>query len=213
MHARRDGADTPLGIGCHAGRAEMGAHRNAKARQGGLAVAVLGMGDLARDQILAGIVVGEQRLGLVAAFVERVDRDALLLAELFVEIAPVGGEVGAVPEPRDHREIAHFEHIAGLGAFDVDRTSHDMHAGISVVFRDVAIKLPDGVVHQQVGCIPGVMGDGLDMDVVAALDLERRRKSRIEIAQWQVSLVALSTWSMSAASRSNMLKPGGSTVA
>ncbi len=31
---------------------------------------------------------------------------------------------------------AHFQHIAGLCVFDIDRPGHDMDAGIPVIFRE-----------------------------------------------------------------------------
>ena len=87
-----------------------------------------------------------------------------------------------MPEARDHRQVAHLQHVARPGALDLDRPGHDVDAGIAVVLGDVAIELADRVVHHQVGRVAGMMRDRLDMDVIAALHLQRGREGGVEIA-------------------------------
>ena len=97
-------------------------------------------------------------------------------------MAPVGGEVGAVGAARRHAQIAHLQHVAGLGVLDEDRPGHDVDAGIAVGFGNLAEDGADALVHHQIGRVAGVMGDRLGLDQIAALDLQDRRQGGVEIA-------------------------------
>ena len=112
------------------------------------------------------------------------------------------GRVGAWP--RLHVDDAHFEDIAGLGAADIDRAGADVHAetlagaaaeqlavdraGAAAV--DALLLLgPEkhafgaGIaLDHALGVVIGVMGERLDGDVVAGIDLEPRLEQLAEIA-------------------------------
>ena len=113
----------------------MRAHRDAHALQRFFAVAFGATCDRAGGQILAREIIGIERRGGIAGLVDLIDRHPLLLAELLVQIAPIGGEVGAIARARRHAEIADFQYVAGLGALDIDRAGHDMDAGVAVGLR------------------------------------------------------------------------------
>ena len=147
-----------------------------------LAVAGRAVRDRPRHQVLAREVVGVERMGGVGVGVELVDRHPLLLPELLVEIAPVGREVRAVVVPRRHGEVAHLQHVAGLGVLDPDRAGHDVDAWIAIALRNGVEDGGDALVHHQLGRVAGVMGDRLGLDQVAALHLQHRREGGVEIA-------------------------------
>jgi hypothetical protein len=144
-------------------------------------IASLGIGELARGQVFAGIVVGKKPFGLHAVHIERIDRNPLLVTELVVQIAPIRSEVRAVEQPRHHLVIANLQHVARTRPSDEDRSCHDVDAGITVRFGDVQIKLPDPLIHQQLWGVAGMMGNGLDLHEIAALDAQCRREAAVEI--------------------------------
>ncbi len=55
---------------------------------------------------------------------------------------------------RLHGEVAHLQHVAGPGAFDMDGAGHDVDAGIAVGFGNFAEDARDLLVHQQIGSSP-----------------------------------------------------------
>ena len=133
-------------------------------------------------QIFPRKVIGVERCGGISGLIDLIDRHPLLLAELLIEIAPIGREVRAIAVARRHAEIAHFQNVAGLGVFDIDRAGHDMDAGIAVRLRHLAEdRLYAGIEHQ-VRIVAGMMGHCLGLDQVAALDGQNRRDRGVEIS-------------------------------
>ena len=104
------------------------------------------------------------------------------LPKRVVEQPPVRRAVGAEREPRRDLEHADQERVAGLGALDGDGPGHHVDAGATVGLGDAGPQPADGVVHQQVGSVAGVVGHGLDAHDVAGADLEHRRLGAVEVA-------------------------------
>ena len=111
--------------------------------------------------------------------VEFVDGDAFD-GDLAVEKTPVRREVGAVRQPRCGLEDVDLQHVAGAGTVDGDRAGEQMRAGATV--GDAVEDVGDARVHQQVGCVAGVVGQGLDGHQVSRGDGEYRLQARIEVA-------------------------------
>ena len=124
-------------------------------------------------------VVGEQRPAEHRLEIELVDRHPLL-AEVLVQMTPVAGEVGAVRQPRERIEDVDLEHIARPGAGDRDRAGQEVRAGAAVLHLG---EYPlDACVHQQIGCVAGVVRERLDRYEVAALDGQDRLERAVEVA-------------------------------
>jgi hypothetical protein len=138
--------------------------RHPHAAQRRFTVAFGAVGDRAGDQVLAFEIVGIERAGGVGVLIQLVDRHPLLLAELLVQIAPVGGEVGTVVVARDHAQVTHLQHVSRLGVLDIDRAGHDMDAGVAVVLGNFGEDPGDRLVHHQVGRVAGMVGDRLGAD-------------------------------------------------
>jgi hypothetical protein len=182
--ARGDAAD-PAGLGRrNAHHAEVGTHRHPDRPAEGLPSRWVGRGDDARDVVEGPLreVEGELRRGhrLALHLVKAVDGDALL-AEGVVEQPPVGRAVGPERQPRRHLEHADQERVAGLRALDGDRSGHHVDARAAVGLGDAGPQPADGVVHEQVRGIAGVVGDGLDAHDVAGADLEHRGLVPVEV--------------------------------
>src|SRR5262249_747459 len=90
MLSRRDRAHPALDVGRYTCGSQMRPHGHADTRKRGLAIARLGIADAARRQVFHRVIVSENSFGLHAIEVDRINRDAFLLAELLVEITPVG---------------------------------------------------------------------------------------------------------------------------
>ena len=115
---------------------------------------------------------------------------------------PVILRIGA--GPRRDVEDAHFEHVAGLGAAHEDRAGADMHAeplagaapeerrihrpgaapvDVLLVLGPVEHALGAGIaLDHALGIVIGVMGQRLDRDEVAGVDLDLRLQLLAEIA-------------------------------
>ncbi len=182
MDARRNGRDAPLHVRGDAGGAKVRPGRHANAFKGRLAVAFGAAGDRAGDEVFAGEVIGVEGGGCLHIGVELIDRDPLFFAELLVEIAPIGGEVGAVGAARRHGQIANLQDVARLGVLDEDRTGHDVDAGIAIRLGHALEDRGDALVHHQVRRIARVVGDRLGADQIATFDMKDRRDGGVEIA-------------------------------
>ncbi|EGY01264.1 hypothetical protein AZA_88828 [Nitrospirillum viridazoti Y2] len=160
----------------------MRAHRNAHAGQGLLPVAFRAVGDLARHVVAAGKVVGIEGVGLLAHGVDLIDRHPLLLPHLLEQMAPVGRQVGTVAGAGRHLQVMDLQHVARLGALDINGAGHDVDARVAVGLGDFLEDAGHRLVHHQVRRVAGVVGDGLRLDDVAALDRQGRRLVGGEIA-------------------------------
>ena len=127
-------------------------------------------------------------------------------------------ELGVGACPRNAVEDAHLQHVAGLGALHIDRPGHDMDAlplaGAFLI--DLRVRRPGAAaidaflvlgpeedalgpgiaLHHALGVVIGVMGQRLDRDEVAALDLDPGLQRLREIAPmhrlgggWQVMVL------------------------
>ena len=167
----------------------MRTHRHLDRTAERLAAFAIGLRDDPGDvvQLAGGEVETEQRSGdrteraVVRLIGEFVDRDAFL-AELLVEQTPVGGAVRSVRQPRRHRQQLDAQRVARLRSDDVDRPGHDVHARGPVRFGNSVPDRPDPVVHQEVRRVAGVVGDRLDDDLLAGLDLHDRSFVGVEVA-------------------------------
>ena len=155
-------------------------------------VALPGGVDLVDGADLARLRLGDQLLVVEAPPGRRV------AAERLAGI----GRVGA--RPRLHVDDAHFEDVAGLGAADVDRAGADVHAealagaaaeqlavdraGAAAVDALLVLGPQEhafgaGIaLDHALGIVIGMMGQRLDGDVVAGIDLELRLEQLAEIA-------------------------------
>ena len=82
-------------------------------------------------------------------------------------------------------------HLPG-GAVDGDGAGQQMRAGAAVA--DAVENVGDARVHQQVGCIAGVVGQAFDGDQVSGSDGENRFEARVEQPQCTVDGLAGSLW-------------------
>src|SRR5260370_528728 len=112
------------------------------------------------------IVERERRLRETARLVYAIDRDALL-AHLGVEVAPPRPDVGPVREAWPHREDPYLEGVARTSALDGDGPRHHVHAGPALGWGNTRIDGAHAVVHEEVRCVPGLMGERLDVHDVA----------------------------------------------
>ncbi len=161
------------------------------------------------------VVVDRLRIRL-ARGVELEDGDDLarlrLLDQIVIVKAPVRGDVGAeaaagvagaAARPRPDVEDAHFQDVAGLGAFDRDRTGEEMHAdplacaaderafdraGAAarhrlVLARPLEHALGAGIaLDHALVIVVGMMGQRLDGGAVAGAQRQGRRDLLGEIA-------------------------------
>ena len=74
-------------------------------------------------------------------------------------------EVGAIGQPRGGLEDVDLQHVPWTGTVDGDRAGEQMRAGTTV--SDAVEDVGDARVHQQVGCVAGVVSQGLDRHQVA----------------------------------------------
>jgi hypothetical protein len=117
-----------------------------------------------------------------ARAVETQDAGARLLAQLADEPAAA---VASVRDRQVDREDADLEHVAGLGAFDVDRAGQNVAARPAV--RDPLVDRPQlglDLVRGQTGrleTLRAVRDQGLDLHDVARSDPERGRLRRIVV--------------------------------
>ena len=131
------------------------------AGQRGLACVLVGADDRPGlvGQRCRGPVVGEQGPAEAGFGVEFVDGHAFD-GDLAVQKAPMRRQVGAVRQPRCGLEDVDLQHVSRTGTVDGDRAGQQMGAGTAV--GDAVEDIGDARVHQQVGCIAGVMGQGVD---------------------------------------------------
>ena len=130
------------------------------------------------DQRRRAPVEAEHRPAEHRLEVELVDRHPLL-AEVLVQMTPVAGEVGAIRQPRERIEDVDLEHIARPGAGDRDRAGQEVRAGAPVLHLG---EYPlDACVHQQIGCVAGMVRERLDRYEVAALDGQDRLERAVEV--------------------------------
>ena len=135
-----------------------------------------------RNQVFPRKIVGVKCPSRVPVLVDLIDRDPFLLAELLIEVAPIGREIGAVSVAWRHAEIAHFQYVARLGAFDIDRAGHDMDARIAVGLRNFTENRLDTSVEHQIGIIAGMMCHGFGLDQIAAFHLQHWGQRGVEIS-------------------------------
>lgn len=176
VRARRDGVYSPLNIRRDAGCPKVRPHWYPYTCKCGLACASSRIDDPAWRRVFSRIIVSENGFRIVCAWVDRINRYALFLANFLVKIAPVRSKIGPIEKARAHFEIAHFDEIARPGAFDVNRTGHNVDAGIAVRFWHVVIELADFLVHQEIRRIPCVMRHGFDTNEITAGNAQRWRK-------------------------------------
>ena len=69
-------------------------------------------------------------------------------------------QVGAVRQPRCGLEDVDLQHVSRAGTVDGDRAGQQMGARAAV--GDAVEDIGDARVHQQVGCIACVVGQGVD---------------------------------------------------
>ncbi len=138
---------------------------------------------------------GTQRAARSGLPVDGPDRHPFL-AEVPVQMAPVGSQVGAVVDTRSGKEVedADLQHIAGSGARNGDGSGEHVGAGAPV--DDLLENAGNACVHQQVGGVTGVVGQRLDRHQVTGIDGEHRFEGVIRnTPQCTAPGVARSVWS------------------
>jgi hypothetical protein len=87
-----------------------------------------------------------------------------------------------VAQARRHVLDLDHERVTGRDALHRHRSGENVDPGTAVRFRDGVPDGPDAVVHQEVGRVAGVVGDGLDIDDRAGVDLDHRSLVAIDVA-------------------------------